>query len=147
MFDDQYIGGKLVSVLLVASNENDVLTIKRALDDLRVVNPLVVAGSDREALDYLLGENGRSRIQSPYIVVLDVDQPKADGSELLAALRRDEELINSVVFAFTSAVTDDVRERFSQFAVAGYVVKSRPVESLREAFKLANLYWAVVQIP
>ena len=147
MFDEQYIGGKLVSVLLVDSSEDDVHRVKRALDDLQVVNPFVVAHDGREALDYLRGENGKSRVQSPYIVVLDVDVPKTHGLELLAELRRDEKLSNSVVFALTTSVTDDIRQRCSEYAVAGYVLKSRPAESLREAFKFTNLYWAIVQIP
>ena len=147
MFDEQYIGGKLVSVLLVDSSDDDVRTLKRALDDLQVVNPLVVAQDGREALDYLRGENGKSRLQSPFIVVLDIDPTTSDGVGLLAELRRDEDLTNSVVFALTQGVTDDVRQRLGEYAVAGYVLKSRPAESLREAFRLANLYWAIVQIP
>ena len=147
MLDEQYIGGKLVSVLLVDSSEDDVRTVKRALDDLQVVNPLVVAQDGREALDYLRGENGKSRLQSPYIVVLDVDPTTSDGVGLLAELRGDEDLKNSVVFALTQGVTDGVRRRLDESAVAGYVFKSRPAESLREAFRLANLYWAIVQIP
>ncbi len=147
MFDDQYIGGKLVSVLLVGSSEDDVHGVKRALDDLQVVNPFIVAHDGREALDYLRGENGKSRLQSPYIVVLDVDVPESHGLELLSELRRDDKLLNSAVFALTTSITDDIRQRCSEYAVSGYVLKSRPAESLREAFKLANLYWAIVQIP
>ncbi len=42
-------------ILLVEDNPSDIMLTKRALDQNKITNKLVVAEDGREALDYLLG--------------------------------------------------------------------------------------------
>ena len=144
---DDYPGSRTVSLLLVDDDEVDIRGMKRALDELRVANPLFVAHNGVEALEYLRGENGRSRIQPPYIIVLDLNMPKMNGIEFLAELRKDPELKQSVVFVLTTSRAEEDRSRAYEYNVAGYISKTRPQESLRDAVQLIDMYWTIVQLP
>ena len=42
-------------ILLVEDDVVDVMTVRRALKDIKVANPLIVAGNGEEALEYLRG--------------------------------------------------------------------------------------------
>ena len=147
MLDEQYLGSKTVTLMLVADDEVDIRGMKRALDELRVANPLVVAHDGVEALEYLRGENGRSKVRSPYIIVLDLNMPRMNGIEFLAELRADEDLKKSVVFVLTTSQADEDRKRAYEYNVAGYISKSKPQESLRAAVRLIDLYWTIVELP
>lgn len=147
MHDGHYLGGQPVSLLLVDDDEVDIRGMKRALDELRVANPLFVAQNGIEALEYLRGENGRVRIQPPFIIVLDLNMPKMNGIEFLAELRADPELRRSVVFVLTTSSAEEDKQRAYEYNIAGYISKTSPKESFSEAVKLIDLYWTVVQLP
>ena len=138
---------KTVTFLLVEDDEVDVKAIKRSLDELRIANPLVVARDGREALEYLRGQNGRKKVESPFLVLLDLNMPRMNGLEFLAELRADRELNTAVVFVLTTS--RDERDRLSAYEkhVAGYIVKSNVADSFAEAMKLIDHYWRVVEFP
>ncbi len=138
---------KTVTFLLVEDDEVDVKAIKRSLDELRIANPLVVARDGREALEYLRGQNGRDKVESPFLILLDLNMPRMNGLEFLAELRGDRELNTSVVFVLTTS--RDERDRLSAYEkhVAGYIVKSNVADSFAEAMKLIDHYWRVVEFP
>ncbi len=138
---------KTVTFLLVEDDEVDVKAIKRSLDALRIANPLVVARDGREALECLRGQNGRTKVESPYLILLDLNMPRMNGLEFLAELRADRELNTAVVFVLTTS--RDERDRLSAYEkhVAGYIVKSNVADSFAEAMKLIDHYWRVVEFP
>lgn len=138
---------KTVTFLLVEDDEVDVKAIKRSLDQLRIANPLVVARDGREALEYLRGQNGRDKVESPFLILLDLNMPRMNGLEFLAELRADRELNTSVVFVLTTS--RDERDRLSAYEkhVAGYIVKSNVADSFAEAMRLIDHYWRVVEFP
>ena len=138
---------RTVTFLLVEDDDVDVKAIRRSLGDLRIANPLVVARDGREALEYLRGTNGREKIQSPYLILLDLNMPRMNGLEFLAELREDKELNMAVVFVLTTS--KDERDRVSAYEkhVAGYIVKSNVSDSFSEAMRLIDHYWRVVEFP
>lgn len=138
---------KTVTFLLVEDDEVDVKAIKRSLDELRIANPLVVARDGREALEFLRGQNGREKVESPFLILLDLNMPRMNGLEFLAELRADRELNTSVVFVLTTS--RDERDRLSAYEkhVAGYIVKSNVADSFAEAMRLIDHYWRVVEFP
>ncbi len=138
---------KTVTFLLVEDDEVDVKAIERSLSELRICNPLLVARDGREALEHLRGQNGREKIRSPFLILLDLNMPRMNGLEFLAELRSDPELNTSVVFVLTTSKDD--RDRLSAYEkhVAGYIVKSNVANSFSEAMKLIDHYWRVVELP
>jgi len=139
--------GNLVTLLLVEDDEIDVMGIRRALDDLKIKNPVVVAYDGVEALDHLRGTNGRERISGPYIILLDLNMPRMNGIEFLDELRDDPRLHASVVFVLTTSAADEDRVNAYEHNIAGYIVKADPATSFRKAIELIDFYWTIVELP
>ena len=139
--------GAQVTLLLVDDDDVDILAMKRAIDELRFSNPIVVAHDGQEALDCLRGENGREKLDPPYIILLDLNMPGMGGIEFLEILRSDPVLKSSVVFVQTTSNADHDKQLAYDLNVAGYVTKSSPAESFLKSLKMLNYYWNIVELP
>ncbi|UCF42608.1 MAG: response regulator [Planctomycetota bacterium] len=130
-------------ILLVEDDDVDVMTVKRALADLRVGNPLVHSANGEEALSYLT-EQGNPK---PCLILLDLNMPKMNGVELLKAIKADKMLKTIPVVVLTTSRSErDVTEIFEN-GVAGYVVKPADYKKFVEAIRTINLYWALSELP
>lgn len=139
--------GQPVTLLLVEDDELDVMGIQRALEKLKISNPVAVARDGIEALECLRGENGREKITRPFIILLDLNMPRMNGIEFLDEIRKDPELHASVVFVLSTSRADEDVMKAYKHNVAGYIVKSEPAQSFMEAIRLLDCYWSLVQLP
>lgn len=132
-----------LTILLVEDDKIDVMTIKRALNELKILNPLVVCENGLEALNYLKNKD----YQLPGIILLDINMPKMNGIEFLQqrALSTELKLIPTVVLT-TSKDEQDKVESFN-LGVAGYMIK--PVDYIQfvEIVKTIHLYWTLSELP
>jgi CheY-like chemotaxis protein len=130
-------------ILLVEDDHVDVMTVKRALADLRVRNPLVHSTNGEEALAYLQ-EPGNHK---PCLILLDLNMPKMNGAELLRTIKADKVLKKIPVVVLTTSKSEkDIAEIFEN-GVAGYVVKPADYKKFVEAIRTINLYWALSELP
>ena len=134
-----------LKILLVEDDELDIMGIRRALQKLNIVNPLIVARDGIEALDLLRGTDGREKLTGPYMILLDINMPRMNGIEFLDELRSDSDLKDAKVFILTVSNQDDDIYRAYKQKVAGYIVKSDPVESMKNALQLLNCGWVLVE--
>ncbi|MDB4938673.1 MAG: two-component system response regulator [Labilithrix sp.] len=125
-------------ILLVEDDAVDQMTVRRALRELRISNPLVIAESGEEALAML-----ESFEELPCMTLLDINMPRMNGLELLAAMKADERLRRIPVVMLTTS-TDD-RDRFDSFdrSVAGYMVKPVDYPQFVELMRTLDLYWTI----
>ncbi len=130
-------------ILLVEDDYVDATTVKRALKDIKVTNPLHLAGNGEEALESLRnGKNGK-----PCIILLDLNLPKMNGIEFLQIVKKDENLKRiPVVVLTTSKDEQDIVDSFN-FSVAGYMIK--PVDYLQfvETIRTLDVYWTLSELP
>ncbi len=130
------------TILVVEDDEVDVMTIKRAMKEIHVTNPVEVRWNGEEALEYLQGER-----ELPGIVLLDLNMPRMNGMEFLQQVRSDERLKRIPVVVLTTSREE--QDRFSSFnlGVAGYMIK--PVDYLQfvEVIRAINLYWTLSELP
>jgi CheY-like chemotaxis protein len=136
-----------VTILIVDDDKVDVMAVKRSFRDLKIANPVVEAHNGQEALDLLRGENGREKVPSPCLVMLDLNMPLMGGIEFLAELRRDPDLHRTVVFVMTTSTADEDRIKAYNHNVSGYVLKYRPGQTFLEAIGMLEAYWRVVVFP
>jgi len=136
-----------VTFLLVEDDDVDVMCLQRAFRELGIANQLVVANDGIEALEMLRGENGYDPIPKPYIILLDLNMPRMNGTEFLTELRKDPAIKHSVVFVLTTS--DDEQDKINAYEhhVAGYIVKSEAGRSFQPALEMLDRYWRVVELP
>jgi len=138
---------KTVNVLLVEDNAVDREAVRRAFQKQRIANPITDAADGLEALDRLRGMNGATRIERPYLILLDINLPRMSGIEFLRSLRADPELRDSIVFVLTTSKRDEDRMASYDANVAGYVVKSDVGPGFVRLVELLDHYWRVVAFP
>jgi CheY-like chemotaxis protein len=136
-----------VTLLLVEDDEVDATAVKRALKELKISNPLVRAIDGIDALEILRGENGKTKLVSPYVILLDLNMPRMGGLEFLDELRKDKDLQRSIVFVMTTSAAEEDRIRAYDKFIAGYVLKHSPAHSFLDAMTMLEHYWRVIEFP
>ena len=130
-------------ILLVEDDTVDVMTVERALKDLRVASELVAIGDGEQALAYLR-DDGNTR---PCVILLDLNMPKMNGTEFMRIVKADEALRRiPVVVLTTSNSEQDISNSFG-LGAAGYMVKSVDYKKFMEIIKTIDLYWTLSKLP
>jgi CheY-like chemotaxis protein len=138
---------KTVHILLVEDDQIDEKAFLRAIEKLRITNPVTVARDGVEAWDILKGINGKPPLPRPNLLVLDINMPRMNGLELLERIRDDPDLHNSIVFMLTTSNDEEDKIEAFNLNVAGYMLKSDVGNSFVKAVELVDNYWRVVEFP
>ena len=139
---------EMIDVLLVEDDPADVLLIEEAFADNKVRNRLHVVSDGVEALQFLRREGQYADAPQPDLVLLDLNLPRMDGREVLAAVKADERLRQiPVVVLTTSKAEEDVLRSYKLHANA-YVTKpvdfDRFIEVVRQ---IDEFFVTVVKLP
>ena len=134
---------KLVNILLVEDDEVDVMNVKRAFRKGNISNPLFVAGNGIEAFELLRS----GEMDSPKIILLDLNMPKMGGIEFLELLRQDENLKTISVFVMTTSNEESDKIDAYNLNVAGYILKPLSMDRFIEAVSILNNYWKLCEYP
>jgi len=118
-------GPKPIRILLVEDDDGDAKALQRAFAKASIPNPIIRAMDGVEALEILRGENGRTKPDSPLMLLVDLNMPRMGGIELIEALRADAGLRHLVVFILTTSDSEEDRRAAANVNVAGYIVKGR----------------------
>jgi CheY-like chemotaxis protein len=139
---------RIVDVLLVEDDPGDVLMTQEAFADHKVHNRLHVVSDGVEAMAFLRKEGDHADAPSPDLILLDLNLPKMDGREVLAAIKEDPELHSiPVVILTTSEAEEDVLRSYSLHANA-YVTKPVDFERFIEVVKrIDDFFVTVVRLP
>jgi CheY-like chemotaxis protein len=139
--------GQTVHILMVEDEEVDAEQMERSFRQLRITNPITIVSDGIEALHALRGEGGYARITRPYIILLDINMPRMNGLEFLRAIRKDEDLRQSIVFVLTTS--DSESDMVAAYAdnVAGYFLKNRVGDAIFALPTMMRNYWRVVEFP
>jgi CheY-like chemotaxis protein len=137
-----------IDVLLVEDDPGDVLITREAFADNKVQNRLHVVNNGVDALAFLRGEGEYADTPTPDLILLDLNLPRMDGREVLAAIKEDEKLRSiPVVVLTTSDSEEDVLKSYSLHANA-YVTK--PVDFDRfiaVVRQIDEFFVSVVRLP
>ena len=76
---------------------------------------------------------------TPRVVLLDINMPGVDGTEILAYLRREPRLIPVPVIVITSDDQPETRQRVMQGGAAAMLIKPATFDTLEAALKKANV--------
>lgn len=139
---------KAIDVLLVEDDPGDVLMTREAFAENKVANRLAVVSDGVVAMAYLRKEGEYADAPTPDMVLLDLNLPRMDGREVLAAMKSDPELRRiPVVVLTTSEAEEDVLRSYSLHANA-YVTKpvdfQRFIDVVRQ---IDDFFVSVVRLP
>ncbi len=112
-----------IEVLLVEDDPGDVVLTREAFEQQELRNRLHVVTNGPDALRFLRREEPYDTAPAVDLVLLDLNLPGMHGSEVLSAIKTDEQLsATPVVILTTSEAEEDVRRSYQQHANA-YVTK------------------------
>ncbi len=136
-----------IKILLVEDDDIDAATVMRGLAGAKIANPVVRARDGVEALEILKGTNGRTRLQPPYLLLVDIRMPRLDGLGLIRELRNTPALQRTVVFVLTTSDNDRDRTAAYDGHVAGYIIKSHTSQHFLQLARMLEYYLLIVSPP
>jgi len=137
-----------IEILMVEDNPGDVRLTREALKGGKVWNELRVVTDGVAALDYLRGKPPYENEPRPDLVLLDLNLPKKDGREVLAAIKSDDSLKSiPVVILTTSQAEEDVVRAYNLNANC-YVTKPVDFEQFTRIVQAIEQFWlTIVTLP
>lgn len=130
-------------ILLVEDDKVDRMRFKRALRDLRIINPVRTASDGEEALEFLMDP----RNEKPCLILLDINMPRMGGIEFLRNAKAQAAIRPIPVIVLTGSTADKDRIESFDLGVAGYMIKPRDYRQLVEVVRTIDLYWTISELP
>jgi two-component system response regulator len=131
-------------ILLVEDDVDDEALMLRALRKLGMRTEVVTARSGEDALDFLFGAGahaGRDPWAVPRVVLLDLQLPKIDGTEVLRRIRADERTrLFPVVMLTSSREQADIRQCY-RMGANSYVRKPVDFAEFSQLVRVLAAYW------
>ncbi|MEK7738392.1 MAG: response regulator [Pseudomonadota bacterium] len=131
------------SIMLVEDDQVDTMTVRRALKELHVMNPLQHVENGEEALNFLRNPaNPR-----PCLILLDLNMPIMGGIEFLQIAKHDESLKGIPVVVLTTSEEQEDKVESFQLGVAGYMRKPVDYPQFVETIRTIDAYWTISELP
>jgi two-component system, chemotaxis family, response regulator Rcp1 len=137
-----------IHILLVEDNPGDVRLTVEALRGAKVANELHVVGDGEKAIEFLRQEGTFVNAPRPDIVLLDLNLPRLDGRDVLAAIKTDPDLAKIPIIVLTSSSAErDIQDAYELHANC-YI--SKPVdftEFIHAVRSLEGFWLKIVRLP
>lgn len=137
-----------LEILLVEDNEGDIALTIEAFKEAKIRNHIHVVRDGEEALAYLRKLAPFTQVQTPDIILLDINLPKIDGKEVLQVMKQDPLLKTiPVIMLTTSSAERDVQESYANHANC-YVIKPVDLNKFMDVIRSIEEYWvSIVKLP
>lgn len=137
-----------VEVLLVEDNINDAELTIRELRRHHMANNLFHVRDGEEALDFIFGmgkyAGSRDLFYRPKVVLLDIQMPKINGTEVLQKIKADPRTRATPVVILTSSKEDPDIQKCYDLGANSYIVKPVNFESFAQAIRNLGFYWLLL---
>ncbi len=114
---------KVRNILLVEDDVLDVMDFERTLKKLNIVYSLTSARNGEEAFQLLTKEGSGDADVLPDFVLIDINMPKMNGLELLAAIRTTASIKHLKCFMITTSGELVDRVAAQELGISGYITK------------------------
>ena len=130
-----------INVLLVEDSPGDVRLTQEAFREANMSVRLFVANDGVEAMDFLNNEGKFVDAPRPDLALLDLNMPRMDGRQVLAQIKKDENLkaIPTVILT-TSSSKEDVAKSY-QLQANCYLIKPVELDEFDKLVKGVNEFW------
>jgi len=140
--------GRPIDILLVEDNPGDVRLTKELLKESKIHNSLTVMDNGEDALLFLRREGKYPNAPLPDLILLDLNLPRKNGSEVLASIKSDPALRRIPVVILTSSkAEEDIAKTYDLHANC-YISKPVGLEQFAAVVKSIDDFWlAIVRLP
>jgi CheY-like chemotaxis protein len=136
-------------IVLAEDDEGHAYLVKQNLARAGIGNEIIHMPDGQAAIDYVRREGAYAArgARGPMLLVLDINMPRLDGTEVLARVKANEATAKIPVIMLTT--TDDPREieRCYELGCSVYITKPVEYPAFVEAVKRLGLFLQVVQVP
>lgn len=148
MDTSQRPAGVPIEILLVEDNPGDIRLTQEGFKECRVQNHIHVARDGVEAMDFLKQSGEHENAPRPDLILLDLNLPKMSGHEILAEIKKDEELRSIPVIVLTTSSTHEDILASYDLQASSFITKPVEFTKFLEVLKELELYWlSVVKLP
>jgi CheY-like chemotaxis protein len=139
---------KPVEILLVEDNPGDVRLTQEVFKEGRLSNNLYAVGDGVEAMAFLRRQAKYADAVRPDIILLDLNLPKKDGREVLAEIKKDDDLKRiPVVVLTTSRAEQDILKAYDLHANC-YISKPVDLDEFIKVVRTIEDFWLqIVRLP
>lgn len=140
---------KIIKILLVEDNPDDIDITRRALKEAKIINKLWIARDGQEAMDYLQHRESYqdySISPKPGLILLDINLPKLNGIEVLRKIKEDPDLKRIPVVMLTVSKRDEDIVKSYNLGCNSFIQKPVNFDSFVEVIKQISLYWGILNI-
>jgi CheY-like chemotaxis protein len=140
--------GKTVEILLIEDNPGDVRLTREVLKEGKIWNNLNVVEDGVQALNFLHREGKYVHAPHPDLILLDLNLPKKDGREVLAAIKLDATLKRiPVIVLTTSQAEEDILNAYDLYANC-YITKPIDLDQFTTVIRSIENFWlTIVKLP
>ena len=134
-----------VTIVMIEDDEGHARLIEKNIRRANISNDIVHLDTGQAALDYLFSEE--VQLNGPMLILLDLNLPDMQGTDILTELKKDERLKRAPVVVLTT--TDDKTEiqRCYDLGCNVYITKPVDYESFAAAIRQLGLFLSVMQAP
>lgn len=140
---------KIVRILLVEDNPDDITICQRALKEAKIINKMWIARDGQEAIDFL-ERNGQYKDPEssprPGLVLLDLNLPKVKGLDVLKKIKEDPDLKTIPVVILTVSKRDEDIVKGYDRGCNSFIQKPVDFEKFVQVVKEVSLYWGLLNV-
>lgn len=140
-----------IEILMADDDKDDQLLIRDALNESLVRSSLRIVNDGKELIEYLQGKeqfSGRDINAQPDLILLDLNMPRMDGRQALAAIKSDPVLRRIPVIILTTSTAEEDMLKAYDLGAASYFSKPVTYGGLVELMKTLGRYWVeFVELP
>ncbi|GAA0678621.1 response regulator [Natronoarchaeum mannanilyticum] len=137
-----------IDVLLVEDNPGDVRLTEEAFAEAKISNDLHVVRDGESALDFVYRRGDYESAPTPDLVLLDLNLPKIDGTEVLEEIKTDDALKRIPVIVLTSSsAEEDIVESYELHSNAYLTKPVDPDEFVELVQSFEEFWFTLVKLP
>lgn len=142
------MNNKLIDILLVDDNPDDVELTVEALKATKLANRIAVCEDGVEALEYLQRQGKYKDVTRPSLILLDLNMPRKDGREVLEVIKADPELKQIPVVILTTSQAEEDIVRSYELHCNCYISKPVDLAQFSKVVQSIDDFWfAIVTLP
>ena len=137
-----------IRVLLVEDNPADADLIRETLETGKLLVETAVVLDGMQAVDYLFRRPPYVSAELPDLILLDLNLPKLDGKQVIAEIKKNEDLRKIPIVVLTSSDAEQDIVRSYQLGVNCYVTKPVGLLKFQNIVRSVENFWfTVVKLP